>query len=109
MMSFHSCSFGGYGLVIIPEDRFIDIRKWTAKGKTHILEYISLKKQSVVIYNTKRTVQKIRIGGKIIQCSSEKPSMIYLDKKSDEESNKFYSKNFMKGPFIKWEMKGLPY
>jgi hypothetical protein len=38
MMSFHSCSFGGYGLVIIPEDRFIDIRKWTAKGKTHILD-----------------------------------------------------------------------
>ncbi|MDP6438917.1 MAG: hypothetical protein QGH74_04705, partial [Candidatus Brocadiia bacterium] len=90
-----------HGLVLIPEQKFTDIKAWTCKGNGHRIDYTSLNRQKALIVNLEGRTQRVQIGGRTVSCPSGRSVTAALPRQVDEKRKEFFAKGFLDEPPVK--------
>lgn len=97
-------------LVLLPENRSVDLESWTIKRNMHRINLYSLSRQKITVCNlTGGREQKVQINGRCFQCPPGGNRSIVLDKRVDMAHKEFFDKGFLNDPAMIWNPGNLPY
>ena len=99
-----------YGeIVIIAENKCIDIKSWKDTGKEHVIEFYCVSKQRLQLYNFGKNNITVSVNQKPYICVSGKKKNVFLDRHVDPERKQFFSRRFLAEPEVENVGTKLPY
>lgn len=96
-------------MVLIPEDRRVDLKTWRIGNGRYEIEFYSAGKQKLGIYNLGKTELTISINKATYSCAAGGRKFVVLKRTVDPARKKFFGKNFLEEPQVQYKDAGLPY
>ncbi|MBI2437824.1 MAG: hypothetical protein HYV36_03300, partial [Lentisphaerae bacterium] len=97
------------GLVIVPADKFIDLKRWSCPDGRHVIKCTSLNTQTVSLYALTQRALRVMVNGKTVWCAPGVDSRVTLRRRVDPVARAFFAPDFMAEPRIRWQGGDCPY
>lgn len=97
------------GLVIIPQDKFIDLRSWRVKKHYHQIELFNLRGQKLKVYNLSNHKKSVEVNGRKTICERDNGSSLVLKRKIDPLRREFFDPAFLDEPKTSYKPTELQY
>lgn len=96
-------------LVIIPEDKCVDIDSWKVGKTSHNIGLFSARNQKIEIHNLGKQQSNITLNGVRCACKAGASTRMNLKRRIDPARKEFFAKDFLNEPKINVDVTGLPY
>ncbi|MDP8217098.1 MAG: hypothetical protein P9M03_00010, partial [Candidatus Theseobacter exili] len=88
-------------IIVIPENRHINLKKWLTKTYSHELAFYSLKKQDLLVFNSGKEKNDINISCQKFLLRPEASKIIKIKRLVNPNYKNFYASDFLEEPYIK--------
>ena len=95
-------------LVLIPSDRRVDLRQWTAQKTRHQVELYSVCNQKVEVHNLAARGVLVSINGKSVRLARGARTEVRLPRTVDAARKKFFAVDFLEEPRVRYEHARTP-
>jgi len=96
-------------VVVLPEDKYVDIKSWDFVHYRHSIEFYSLRNQKIRIHNLGKEKLTVLLNGVRCSCRPGESFELHLHKMVDPARKKFFAPDFLKEPAVKYKYVPLPY
>jgi len=96
-------------LVVIPEDKRIDLAAWDAGGGRQEFRLFNAAAQKFEVHNLSDVDRRIQINGRGSTCGAGKAAFLKIAVAVDPARKAFFAPGFLDEPAIDWKASGGPY
>jgi hypothetical protein len=96
-------------LVIIPEDKRVDLAAWEPGVGLQEIRFFSAAAQKFGVHNLGGAASRVRINGRIATCPPVRETIIDVAAAVDPDRRRFFASDFLAEPDIDWRGESGPY
>ena len=96
-------------VVLVPEDKCVDVKAWQNAGSKHEIELFSVRDQKVEVHSLGKEELSVTLNGTRCSCPAGEQRPVRLRRCVDPARREFYAPDFLDEPPVKYVPSGLPY